>query len=528
MFDEARLERLIAAYFDQELTAEEKRELEEMLLASSRAREIFLDRSDWHGLLREQALQGQISLLSEDPAGAITKKVTPFRKKAWAVGALAACIALGWWVFPRSPEEPSKIAGKKVSSNPDQVAMLAQAIDVKWETGSGSFGVGAALPRGWLKISSGTLRLDFYSGARVILEGPAAIELLSPDLARLETGKLTARVPPPAEGFTVLSSTLKVVDRGTEFGMNVSGAEACEVHVFDGEVELQGDLPATAEKSLQEGKAVAIRSGQWSAFPADRSSFMDTATVMSAAARDTENRWKAWSASSRALRDSSDLKIYFDFEDLEAGDPILRNLAGAADHGSDGTVIGCDPLPGRWGRKGALGFAKTSDRVRFRATGTTPSMTLAAWVRVDSLPQSHNHLFSMSPEKQGEVHWKIDRSGRLVLGIRAEAKLSYDAWERLESPQIVTEQDFGRWVFLASVIDGEKGLIKHYVDGEEVASGPLKRRTALQWGMANLGNLDAVVPERQDAGGARSFNGRIDEFALFARALSPSEIADLK
>ena len=63
MFDESRLERLIAAYLDQELTADEKLELEEMLLASSKAREIFLDRAEWHGLLRQQALQSHTTLL---------------------------------------------------------------------------------------------------------------------------------------------------------------------------------------------------------------------------------------------------------------------------------------------------------------------------------------------------------------------------------------------------------------------------------------------------------------------------------
>jgi hypothetical protein len=524
MFDETRLERLIAAYFDQELKAEEKRELEEMLLASSRAREIFLDRSEWHGLLREQALQGQAALLMD---GDKRKKVIPFRTRAWLGAGLAACLALGWWMFPRGSDAPPATADRDSTVAGDRVALLAQAIDVEWEDGA-TFGEGSALPKGWLKIARGTLRLDFYSGARVILEGPAAIELLSPDLARLEKGKLTARVPPPAEGFTVMSSELRVVDRGTEFGMNVSGTDACEVHVFDGEVELQGDLPAAADKALYEGDAVSIREGKWLAFPANRASFADPATVLAAAARETEARWTSWREASQGFRSMSELRVYFDFEDLQGGDPVILNRAAGAGEDSHGSVIGCDPLPGRWAKKGALGFAKTSDRVRFRTTGTTSSMTMMAWVRADSLPQSHNHLLSMAPEKLGEVHWKIDQAGRLVLGIRAEPKLSFDAWERLESPRIVTEQDYGRWMFLATVIDGEAGTMKHFVNGEEVASAPMKRRTLLQLGMANLGNFDAAVPEREGAGGARSFNGRIDEFALFTRALGAAEIAAMK
>lgn len=531
MFDEARLERLISAYLDQELTADEKRELEEMLLASSRAREIFLDRAEWHGLLREQALQGQSALLmaAQPPA----TKLLPFPRRAWLAAAIAAaaaaCIALGWWLLPRHAAENPGTAEQEspLASASERVALLAQAIDVTWEEGSRSFGVGSALPKGWVKITRGTLRLDFYSGARVILEGPASLELLSPDLARLERGKLTARVPPPAEGFTVISSDLRVVDRGTEFGMNVSGTHDCEVHVFDGKVELQGELPATAEKALLQGHAVSIRGGTWTAFPADRGSFADPAAVLTAAASENEAQWLAWQKTSQQLRGMPDLKVYFDFEGLHPGDPVIPNRAAGADASSNGTVIGCDPLPGRWARKGALGFAKTSDRVRFRISGTTPSLTMIARVRVDSLPRSHNHLLSMSPESVGEVHWKIDQSGRLVLGVRAEAKLDFQAWERLESPQIVTEQDFGRWMQLATVIDGTKGVMKHFVNGKEIASAPMNRRPAIQLGLANLGNFDASAPEFE-RNIARSFNGRIDEFALFTRALDAEEIAAMK
>jgi hypothetical protein len=292
-------------------------------------------------------------------------------------------------------------------------------------------------------------------------------------------------------------------------------------------VELQGELPEAAEKALYQGNAVSIREGRWTAFPANRKSFADPAAVLTAAVRESEAQWTAWQKASRELGGMPDLIVYFDFEGLHSGDAVIPNRAAGADESSDGSVIGCDPLPGRWAQKGALGFGKTSDRVRFRTTGTTPSLTMMARVRVDSLPQSHNHLLSMAPEKVGEVHWKIDQSGCLVLGVRAEAKLAYEAWERLESPQIVTEQDFGRWMQLATVIDGSQGVMKHFVNGREVASARMKRRPPIQLGLANLGNFDASAPEFERSI-VRSFNGRIDEFALFTRALDAEEIAAMK
>ncbi|WP_035608220.1 LamG domain-containing protein [Haloferula sp. BvORR071] len=523
MFDETRLERLIAAYFDQELTAEEKRELEEMLLGSSRAREIFQDRCDWHGLAREWGLQSRTERVMADPAA--EKKVIPLARRAWMSAAgIAACLALGWWLLPFGKKDPKELVDKPATSG-SHVATLGQALDVQWE--GTNFSEGSPLPKGWLKIAKGTLRLDFYSGARVILEGPASLELLSPDLARLEKGKLTAKVPPAAQGFAVLNENLKVVDRGTEFGMNVTGEKACEVHVFDGKVELQGDLPASAKKDLREGNGVAIRQGKWEAITANRATFVDPASFLKAGARETEAKWETWRSASQEVRKLPDLKVYFDFEDIVPGDSLLQNKAQDAAAGSHGTVVGCDPLPGRWTRKGALGFARTSDRVRFRAEGgSVPSVTMAAWVRVDSLPQDHNAIFSMAPTQIGEVHWKLDKSGRLLLGLRADKAFAFDSWERLESPRVVTPQDFGRWIHFATVIDGTAGVMKHFVNGKEVASGPMKRRPAVQLGLANLGNFDPAAPEQKD-GIIRSFNGRIDEFALFTRALSASEIASL-
>lgn len=522
MFDEARLERLTAAYFDQELTAEEKRELEAMLLGSARAREIFNERAEWHGLAREWALQSRTEQVL-GTAEKDKKKVIPFARRAWIGAGLAACLALAaWWIYPKK-EDSGTVENTKGSS--DNVAMLAQALDVQWE-GANSFGEGSPLPKGWLKITKGTLRLDFYSGARVILEGPAALELVSADLAHLEKGKLTAHVPPPAEGFTVTNGALRVVDRGTEFGMNVSGEKACEVHVFDGEVELQGDLPATTKKSLLQGNGVSIREGKWEAIAANRSSFIDPASISRAAARETEARWETWRKASQSLRAMAGLKVYFDFEQIAPGSPVLPNQAQGADADSNGSIIGCEAVPGRWARKGALGFARTSDRVRFRTSGSSQSVTMMAWVRVDSLPQDHNALFSMSPMQIGEIHWKIDKSGKLLLGLRAEKQLAYAAWERLESPKVVTASDFGRWIHFATVIDGDKGVMKHFVNGDEVASAPMKRRPVIPLGMANLANFDAAFPDQND-GIIRSFNGRMDEFALFTRALTAAEIAGI-
>ena len=70
----------------------------------------------------------------------------------------------------------------------------------------------------------------------MILQGPAELVLVSGSEARLVHGTLTARVPTPARGFTILSPRGKVVDLGTEFGLSVDDEGDTTVRVFDGQV----------------------------------------------------------------------------------------------------------------------------------------------------------------------------------------------------------------------------------------------------------------------------------------------------
>lgn len=541
MFDEARLNHLSSAYFDQQLTPAKKGELEAMLLGSSRAREIFLEHSEWHGLAREWALRNTpLGETIETPAPSAPKPARP-RMVYWLATGAAACLllALAFTQYrpakpqtvrttPESPQQqrlaPRPAPRPARATNATDVAMLGVTTDVMWSGDTLPLSAGSPLTKGWLHLQKGTIRLDFYSGATVAVEGPASVQLISSNLMRLEKGKLTANVPPPAEGFTVLSADLKVVDLGTEFGMNAGEQGDCDIHVFKGEVEIQGNGPDLSGKRLLQGNAVSIRRGKVIPLGADRSAFTNLGDMHKADVMDAEARWKTWKQSSDSFRSMPGLLVYFEFENRENGSSLIPNRAYAAPPNSSGAVVGCESLSGRWPWKSAIGFTKTSDRVRFRTSGETTSLTLMAWVRVDSLLSEHSSLLSMSPEDVGEIHWKIGKSGRLLLGMRASPELRYDSWERLESPVVVTERDFGRWMHFATVIDGDEGTMKHFVNGEEVAASRIIRPTPIRLGLANLGNFDARPGERVRYGAGRSFNGRIDEFALLTRSLSAGEI----
>ena len=85
-----------------------------------------------------------------------------------------------------------------------------------------------------LELAAGTAELTFARGARIVIQGPATLEVLSANEMQLDRGKLAASVPGPAIGFAVLTPTAAVVDLGTEFGVEVDEAGATNLTVLRG------------------------------------------------------------------------------------------------------------------------------------------------------------------------------------------------------------------------------------------------------------------------------------------------------
>ncbi len=109
-----------------------------------------------------------------------------------------------------------------------------------------------------LKLDSGLVQITYYNGAKVVLEGPVEFTVEQKNACRLDVGKLIAKVPKPAAGFTVETPGMSIVDLGTEFAAEVTDAGPTEVHIFVGEIEVEyaAENGATARKQrLKAGQA---------------------------------------------------------------------------------------------------------------------------------------------------------------------------------------------------------------------------------------------------------------------------------
>jgi hypothetical protein len=191
------------------------------------------------------------ALADQDGRDSAPRRTRPvFSRRLWVaaavVSAAAALLLIGLTaglgltgrrVAPVvSAQAPADASGRLARA--DGFAVVIQLLRAEWEDGNGPKPFqGDILPACRLALRSGQVTLGFLSGVTLTVAGPADLDLLAIDRVHCRRGKLRTRVPEGAEGFVVSSPGSAVVDRGTEFGLNVADDGKAQVMVFEGEAE---------------------------------------------------------------------------------------------------------------------------------------------------------------------------------------------------------------------------------------------------------------------------------------------------
>lgn len=236
--DQFRLLELSERYADQKLGAEEMQALENELRGDAEARAFFA-----------QALHQRAELCFDDswhtqqaspsPVARPAKRVVWWRYAATA--AAAACVTFGlFWLQ----------AGRDGT-----VATLIRSQQCQWAGSSLPTVEGARLKPGTLDLIEGLAVLRFDSGAELVLEAPATVEVMDAMNCRLRRGTLVAEVPPQAKGFSIDTKEAKVIDWGTKFGLSADADGKYMVRVLEGLVEVD-DKDGSASKKLEKGEGV--------------------------------------------------------------------------------------------------------------------------------------------------------------------------------------------------------------------------------------------------------------------------------
>jgi ferric-dicitrate binding protein FerR (iron transport regulator) len=500
------LNELCNALIDGALADAQRTQLESWLARSEAARQYYVRAMGLSASLCDYANEMQ----AEAP-DAPSKVIRPAAWQ-WTLGALAAAAAVMlafWFGMKESGVAPNSAVAEQESE--ETVARLSGAKDVQWlgETPR----PGDELRRGQrIEIAAGFAEITFDSGARVTVEGPAALELTSAWEAVLHHGTLRANVPTEAIGFRVSNPEVEVVDLGTEFTMVADAKGGTEVYV------LQGAVEAAARDGVAK-EPVVLREKQARRFGKNG--------VSEVANHDQKiDRFIRNVVLDRLTRPASYVHWRFD----ETNGLVARGEALGAAHGSFNAQLSAEGKreAGRW--QNALVFDGTfSAQAAYPGIAQRRARTVAFWVRADDgsqLPESGPMMawpLGVKDTRAVEVAWNRNPNQGPLGALRTRVGRGFYVGS--------TPARDGRWHHVAVVfLPRQKGdaapQIKHYIDG---------RLDTVAWkhgGKRAPGEtVDLIVPGEETlwlgqglGADSERFRGELDEVFVADRALTPYEI----
>lgn len=180
-----------------------------------------------------------VTRLGENEATRRTSAATLSNSRRWrlraSVAAAAGIILAATW-FLSGVGDSNRGSGSRPQV---AVATLAAQESCVWSGEKASLVDGESLYRGQrLELERGLARLSFSGGATVLVESPAAVQMLSEKSLRLEHGSVAVRANGPVKDFVVVSPDATIVDLGTSFAVHYDETNATEVEVFEGLVEV--------------------------------------------------------------------------------------------------------------------------------------------------------------------------------------------------------------------------------------------------------------------------------------------------
>ncbi|MDP4624535.1 MAG: hypothetical protein NWT08_05280 [Akkermansiaceae bacterium] len=461
------------------------------------------------------------------------------RRIAWSAGVLlatAAAIALMIWKpwFPESPNGSmveTPVASPFHDPASDAIAVLSRVREVKWGLGTSlhvnQLKQGGLVSAGVLEIESGLVQIDFYSGATVILNGPAKFRLESPDLGRLEYGNLWAHVPTPARGFKIESSAFNLIDLGTEFGMQVDRSGEGQVHVIEGEVEVYPNSTEPGEGHLlTTGQGMELgMDGRTLEVESRPGMFTGSAQLHSEA----HENFKLWQTHQKRLRNDTDTLVYYDFQNLSNWDSTLPNVATYSPRDTDGAIVGCKLVEGRWPGKGALAFENSSNRVRLDVPGVFDDLTISCWLRLDDEITRQMALFHPETQQDRFIHWSLICTEPGVAHAHF-AQSFHDSYGKEVRRHFHANRNLmgrlapGDWINLVLVYDSKAGKVSHYKNGKLIAVNEIEEVQKIGIGIADIGNWPCHEWAKGTEWEVRNLVGTIDEFMISKRPYSAEEV----
>lgn len=493
-----RLEDLIERHLNDELNADEKTELAEALDSSPEAGKMLVKHAGFNSAL-SSVLKSQTDIDVNIPAPEFPKSSPLKTILPWLI-ASAACLML---FFKPGPERPAE---KLVETDKEKAltAMLVNEANARFADGRSKDDV-KFLP-GSYELTEGAVHLRFSSGADLVVEAPAELEIIDAMNTKLISGKVRAMVPPPAKGFTVSAYDVNYEDIGTEFGLIVDGSKnSSELHVFDGQVNVKEPGTDKLLKKVFKGQAVVYEEGRRSSEKElQPDEFLTIGKI----------GFKRWEKQISKISKSADVIACYPFIKEESG--ILKNTAGER-RVSDGVISGARWVSGRWPGKEALLFDRKDDYVELDIPLQLDEMSVSMWLKIDRQDTLLSPLFNSNKWDEGDIHLQMLRFQQPhfdVYGSRVGP---------VQKKLLNKAVSFSDWIHVVLVLSSKESYGKVYINGQEAVDGKFPKDALIKPGKCRIGNWVPVPGYEAE----RRFNGRIDEVLVWKKVLSKKDITSL-
>ena len=419
------------------------------------------------------------------------------------------------------------------------VARLTDAIDCQWTMseaekssslrggeGASELAIGTEFAAGQeLNLAVGLAEITFDSGAKVILHAPARFTVGQSLDGNLQFGKITAKVPHSASGFTIDTPGGKVVDLGTEFGVKVNFDRTMHVIVYVGEVAVSSGAgssgggtvgDATKPVHVKAGEAIVVTPGQ----PIKSTPAQDERFV-----RDLAPLGDKTKAEAAYIEFMKSLKpvVWFRMEGKET-DRVLHDEVGGRDAKLSWDGPGNPFVKGAIGKGLWLRGAKFKDFAELAKypQAARDKLSVAAWVYAESLPPLAAVVSDWTTA--GQFHFGISPSGEQSLCIHVMGRDGQLA-RLTEAPDHAFP--LYEWQHIAFATDG--AVVRLYRQGREV--GSMKHNGLLYPAPNDTLGIGSKPPDRNDSAdqgtGSNHWDGKLDEIAVFHHALTAEDIRKL-
>jgi hypothetical protein len=527
------LTELCNALVDETITERQKARLDAWLSTSEAARQFHVRFAGQSASLYYCA--GEMQTDAADTAPQATK---PFNRFRWAVGLLsmAALVGLVFWTLRERPGTVHPATPPEVSAVNDEefVGRLTGSRECAWADGASPVHPGGRLRKGQpLRLAKGFAEITFDSGALVILQGPASLDVNSAWSAKLNSGLLRASVPPEAIGFSITNPHVDVVDLGTEFTMSADEVgTSADVFVLKGEVETTPRLPVALDPEkivLREREARRFGASGVSTVNGGEANFGELTDDVQLDRYLPPVGYARWSFDEG--KEPREGVFDVDASDARLGASAIRV------QGRGKATAGALRTDGRVNR--ALRFDGTRyAKAAFPRISENVPNTVAFWVRVPpdaSLSTAYAMVAWGADSKRFGTHpfhigWNRNPNEGLVGALRTDYGRGYALG--------ATPLRDGRWHHVAVVLIPRDNVdspmeVKQYVDGRLDGEGrPSPSGSDAFYSMQNTGGSTGGtiwLGCRLGIRGVRAdrFFGDMDELVIANRALEPQEIVRL-